>query len=37
MIILEMTRIYSKVVDWLQNKYYAFMSTGEMVVEYNGN
>jgi len=37
MIILGMTRIYSKVVDQLQNKYYTFMTTGEMADEYNGN
>jgi len=37
MIILGMTRIYSKIVDRLQNEYNAFMSTGEMVDENNGN
>jgi hypothetical protein len=37
MIMLGMTRVYSTVVVQLQNKYYAFMSTGEMVDEYNGN
>jgi hypothetical protein len=37
MIILGMTRIYYKVVDRLQNKCNAFMSTGEMVDENNGN
>jgi hypothetical protein len=37
MIILGMTRIYSKVVDQLQKKYNAFMNTGEMVDENNGN
>jgi hypothetical protein len=37
MIILEMTRIYCKIVDQLQNKYYAFVTTGEMADEYNEN
>jgi hypothetical protein len=35
--LLGLTRVDSKVVDQLQNKYFAFISTGETVDEYSGN